>query len=68
MKIDRVFMIILGIALFIFYFLKKKKMTADANTKKLIQDHYKIDVDAIRNLSKLANILLKMVNFVFLED
>ena len=34
-------------------------MTADANTKKLIQDHYKIDVDAIRNLSKLANDLTK---------
>ena len=34
-------------------------MTANATTKKLIQDHYKIDVDAIRNLSKLANDLTK---------
>ena len=59
MKIDRVFMIILGIAVIYLLFFKKEKMTADANTKKLIQDHYKIDVDAIRNLSKLANDLTK---------
>ena len=59
MKIDRVFMIILGLAVIYLLFFKKEKMTADANTKKLIQDHYKIDVDAIRNLSKLANDLTK---------
>ena len=59
MKIDRVFIIILGLAVIYLLFFKKEKMTADANTKKLIQDHYKIDVDAIRNLSKLANDLTK---------
>ena len=59
MKIDRVFMIILGLSVIYLLFFKKEKMTADANTKKLIQDHYKIDVDAIRNLSKLANDLTK---------
>ena len=46
MKINNIILLVLSIAVIYLYFLKK--MTADANTKQLIQDHYKIDVDAIR--------------------
>ena len=59
MKINNIVMLLLCIGMIYLLFFKKEKMTADANTKKLIQDHYKIDVDAIRNLSKLANDLTK---------
>ena len=54
MKINNIILLVLSIAVIYLLFFKKEKMTADANTKQLIQDHYKIDVDAIRNLSKLA--------------
>ena len=54
MKIINI-VILLCIGMIYVLFFKKEKMTAIANTKKLIQYHYKIDVDAIRNLSKLAN-------------
>ena len=59
MKIINIVVLLLCIGMIYLLFFKKEKMTADANTKKLIQDHYKIDVDAIRNLSKLANDLTK---------
>lgn len=59
MKINNIILLVLSIAVIYLLFFKKEKMTADANTKKLIQDHYKIDVDAIRNLSLLANDLTK---------
>ena len=59
MKIINIVVLLLCIAVIYILFFKKEKMTADANTKKLIQDHYKIDVDAIRNLSLLANDLTK---------
>jgi hypothetical protein len=59
MKINNIVILLLCIGMIYLLFFKEEKMTADANTKKLIQDHYKIDVDAIRNLSKLANDLTK---------
>jgi uncharacterized protein (UPF0333 family) len=59
MKINNIILLVLSIAVIYLLFFKKEKMTADVNTKKLIQDHYKIDVDAIRNLSLLANDLTK---------
>jgi len=59
MKINNIVILLLCIGMIYVLFFKKEKMTADANTKKLIQDHYKIDVDAIRNLSLLANDLTK---------
>ena len=34
---------------------KKKKKMSNTDIKKIIHEEYKIDVDAIRNLSKLAN-------------
>lgn len=55
MNIDRIILILITISVVYLLFFKKEHMTADNTTKQLIMDHYKIDVDAIRNLSKLAN-------------
>lgn len=59
MNIDKIINILLIMAVSYLLFFKKEKMTTDNTTKQLIMDHYKIDVDAIRNLSKLANDLTK---------
>ena len=56
MKFTKKDLIYLIILLIIFYmFLNKSEKMSNTDIKKIIQEEYKIDVDAIRNLSKLAN-------------
>ena len=54
MNIKDLVFIILILILFIIVFNKKERMS-NTDIKKLIQEEYKIDVEAVRNLSKLAN-------------
>ena len=52
------YMNVIFIILFFIIFFKlssKEKMSQTMHFKKLIEENYKIDVDAIRNISKLAN-------------
>ena len=46
---------LLGFFIIIYYFKSTTEKMSNTNLKKLIEEQYMIDVDAIRNLSKLAN-------------
>ena len=46
---------LLGFCMIFYYFNSKTEKMSNTDIKKIIQEEYKIDVDAIRNLSKLAN-------------
>ena len=48
-------MYLLGFCMIFYYFNSKTEKMSNTDIKKIIQEEYKIDVDAIRNLSKLAN-------------
>tara|TARA_B110000879_G_C11176853_1_gene516414 strand:+ start:1605 stop:2270 length:666 start_codon:yes stop_codon:yes gene_type:complete len=46
---------LLGFCIMFYYFNSKTEKMSNTDVKKIIEEQYKIDVDAIRNLSKLAN-------------
>ena len=46
---------LLGFCMIFYYFKSKTEKMSNTDIKKIIEGQYRIDIDAIRNLSKLAN-------------